>query len=125
MISPQTEHFTPSVCGEILKAQEEIPAKGHAWGDWVETTAPPEDSKGEEKREWSACHETEIREVAELEHTHEYAAKVTAPTCTAKGYTTYTCVCGDSYKDNYTAKLKHTYTNYVPDGNAHCGGYRD
>ena len=29
---------------------------------------------------------------------HEYTAVVTAPTCTAKGYTTYTCgLCGDSY----------------------------
>ena len=35
---------------------------------------------------------------------------VTAPTCTAQGYTTYTCtVCGDSYKSNYTAALGHDW----------------
>ena len=37
---------------------------------------------------------------AEAEHT--YAAVVTPPTCTEKGYTTYTCTeCGVSYKDDY------------------------
>ena len=38
---------------------------------------------------------------------HEYEAVVTAPTFTQKGYTTYTCkICGNQYKDQYTAKLK-------------------
>ena len=31
------------------------------------------------------------------EHTHGYTAVVTEATCTADGYTTYTCECGDSY----------------------------
>ncbi|MBR4036635.1 MAG: hypothetical protein IKJ05_07915, partial [Oscillospiraceae bacterium] len=40
---------------------------------------------------------------------HKYDAVVTAPTCTAKGYTTYTCtVCGDSYVDDEVAALGHT-----------------
>ena len=39
---------------------------------------------------------------------------MTAPTCTAQGYTTHTCsVCGDSYKDNYTAALGHNYSYSV------------
>ena len=42
---------------------------------------------------------------------HSYKSTVTAPTCTAQGYTTHTCVCGDSYKDTYTAALGH---NYIP-----------
>ena len=34
---------------------------------------------------------------------------MTAPTCTARGYTTYTCkVCGYSYNSNYTSALGHT-----------------
>jgi len=29
-------------------------------------------------------------------HSHEYIESVTAPTCTERGYTTYTCgICGD------------------------------
>ena len=44
-------------------------------------------------------------------HTHSYTAAVTAPTCTAAGYTTHTCSCGDSYKDNYVNALGHNYVN--------------
>ena len=44
-------------------------------------------------------------------HTHSYIAAVTAPTCTSAGYTTYTCSCGYSYKDNWTDALGHSYTN--------------
>ena len=42
------------------------------------------------------------------EHKHEYNAVVTEPTCTAKGFTTYTCACGDTYTDNGTAMLEHS-----------------
>ena len=44
-------------------------------------------------------------------HTHSYTAAVTAPTCTAAGYTTHICSCGDSYKDNYVNALGHNYVN--------------
>ncbi len=42
-------------------------------------------------------------------HEHSYTAVVTAPTCTAKGYTTHTCACGDSYVDTYTDALGHAW----------------
>ena len=42
---------------------------------------------------------------------HSYTASVTAPTCTEKGYTTHTCSCGDSYKDNTVPALGHDYVN--------------
>ncbi len=61
----------------------------------------------------------------EEQHTHEYTAVVTDPTCTEKGYTTYTCECGDNYKDNETEVLGHLYLNYVSNGEgnavAECG----
>lgn len=42
---------------------------------------------------------------------HKYTAVVTAPTCTADGYTTYTCsVCGDTYKDNTVKATGHNFT---------------
>lgn len=44
-------------------------------------------------------------------HTHSYTAAVTAPTCTAAGYTTHICSCGDSYKDSYVDALGHNYVN--------------
>ena len=40
-------------------------------------------------------------------HIHTYTATVTKPTCTAKGYTTYTCSCGDSYVADETAATGH------------------
>ena len=38
---------------------------------------------------------------------HSHTPSVTAPTCTADGYTTYTCACGDTYVDDEVAKLGH------------------
>ncbi len=44
---------------------------------------------------------------------HNYVASVTAPTCTAQGYTTHTCsLCGDSYVDNYVS-ASHTEGEWV------------
>ena len=41
---------------------------------------------------------------------HDYQSTITAPTCTEKGYTTYTCSrCSDVYKDDYTNSLGHDY----------------
>lgn len=48
-----------------------------------------------------------------IEHTHEYTAVVTEPTCTEQGYTTHTCSCGDSYVDTYVNALGHKYTSKV------------
>ncbi len=42
-------------------------------------------------------------------HTHSYTAVVTAPTCMEKGYTTYTCACGDSYKKDFVSALGHDF----------------
>ena len=47
---------------------------------------------------------------------HSYEAVVTAPTCTAAGYTTYTCtICGDSYVDEEVAALGHASYTYSYD----------
>ncbi len=44
-------------------------------------------------------------------HVHNYTAAVTAPTCTAQGYTTYTCTCGDSYVGSYVDAIDHSYAD--------------
>ena len=48
--------------------------------------------------------ETKDGELAE----HQYTAVVTAPTCTEKGYTTYTCICGNTYVGDYVDQIEHT-----------------
>lgn len=47
------------------------------------------------------------------EHVHNYSIiKVTDPTCTEQGYTTYTCsVCGKSYVSNYMSAWDHDYVD--------------
>ena len=43
---------------------------------------------------------------------HSYTSKVTAPTCTAGGYTTYTCsVCAHSYTGNTTSATGHSWAS--------------
>ena len=41
------------------------------------------------------------------DHKHDFKQTVTAPTCISEGFTTYTCVCGESYKKNYVSALEH------------------
>ena len=48
-------------------------------------------------------------------HEHTYEAFVTEPSCTEYGYTTYTCVCGDSYVDDYTDPLDHPEVTEIPE----------
>ena len=48
------------------------------------------------------------------EKAHAYTSKVTPPTCTTQGYTTYTCSnCGHSYTGNVTAATGHKYVGTV------------
>lgn len=54
------------------------------------------------------------------EHIHEYTiSEVIDPTCVNKGYTIYTCNCGDSYQDNEVAALGHDYQLFST-SNATC-----
>lgn len=58
---------------------------------------------------------------------HTYTDVVTAPTCSAQGYTTHTCDCGASYVDTYTSinPNNHVNTTNVDAVAATCiaGGY--
>ena len=56
-------------------------------------------------------------------HEHNYTATVTEPTCTEKGYTTYTCDCGDSYIDDYVDELGHNYSAVVTEPTCTEQGY--
>lgn len=46
-------------------------------------------------------------------HTHSYTPAVTAPTCMAGGFTTYTCSCGDSYVADEVAALGHDFDESI------------
>ena len=53
-----------------------------------------------------------VLESASAECEHSYKATITAPTCTAGGYTTYTCTkCDDSYTADSTSATGHVNTS--------------
>ena len=91
-----TEGKHCSVCNEILVAQQIIPAAGHDYKNGKCTVCNAKDPNYDPPAPPAPV------------HSHSYTAAVTAPTCTEKGYTTYTCSCGDSYVDNYVDALGHT-----------------
>ena len=75
------------------------------------TKQPTETETGVKAFTCTRCGETKTEIIPALSHEHSYKAVVTAPTCTAKGYTTHTCACGDSYVDTYTDALGHAWDN--------------
>ncbi len=119
-------------CGEIEKTNV-VTALGHQAGDWTEKTPATCTEDGEKvkictRENCGATVETEV--ITALGHTyvdgtcgcgaqdpnyeahvHNYAEEVTAPTCTAAGFTTFTCPCGDTYTGNETEMLPHIDTN--------------
>ncbi len=92
-----TEHHCLNCDEKMIIAQS---AKGHTPG-----TAP-------------TCTEAQTCEVCgavlEMPTGHSYTSKVTEPSCTSSGYTTYDCdKCDYSYVADYTDKVKHNYNAEV------------
>ena len=66
-----------------------------------------ESKEGWTTPEWNG-YPTATWDGVNVPHTHKYQSVVTAPTCTEKGYTTYTCaICEDSYVADEVAALGH------------------
>lgn len=95
-----------------------IVGEEHNISDWTVKTPANCDKPGVEERVCYDCEYTETRAIS-LENGHAYEKVVTAPTCTTKGYTTYTCSCGDSYVDNYVDTIAHSYTSKVTTAATH------
>lgn len=101
-----TEHRCD--CGEYYR-DNETAAKGHAFGAWEVEKEATEQEEGRLVRKCKNCSETEEKIVEKLEHVHAYTHETIEPTCTEKGYTVYTCACGDGYRGDETAALGHKY----------------
>ena len=67
-------------CGDTYK-DNYVDALGHTYGAWQTVKEATEEETGLEKRTCHCGHE-ESREIAKLEHVHEYVDTVVEPTCT-------------------------------------------
>ena len=90
-----TEGRKCSGCGEIIQPQESVPALGHTPGMQATCT------------EDQIC--TVCQAVLSEATGHTYTPVVTPPTCTEKGYTTFTCHCGDSYITDCVDPIGHSW----------------
>ena len=102
----KTEGEHCSLCGEIIKAQEDVPALGHDFGEWKETTAPSCLGTGEETRKCTRCTASETKEIPALGH--DFKVTVYEPTCTDEGYTSHCCTrCRYGYATDEVPALGH------------------
>ena len=82
-------------------------------GDATGTQIPEEtDTATEPDMEATAPSKTETTP-SETIHIHSYTSKITAPSCTESGYTTFICDCGDTYTDDRTNAVGHNYSSAV------------
>ena len=82
-------------------------------GDATGTQIPEEtDTATEPDMEVTAPSETETTP-SETAYIHSYTRKVTVPTCTEGGYTTFACTCGDTYTAEQTDPIGHNYASKV------------
>ena len=109
-----TEGRYCSECGEVFATQEEIDALGHIAGEAVEENRVEPDCVNDGSFETvvycTVCDEELSRVTNTIDALgHTYESVTTAPDCTEKGYTTYTCtVCGDICVADYVDALGHT-----------------
>lgn len=113
--------YTCSRCGDTYN-DNVVSVNGHDYGSWYTVKDSTCEETGTQRRDCISCgaYETESIE----EKGHDYIPTVTAPTCTAQGYTTNDCSrCDASYADNYVEATGHTYIATVTDPNCTDRGY--
>ena len=103
------------VCNvEISRTTVEIPAYGHiADGAVKENKVQPDcvnNGSYDSVVYCIICEEELSRKTVTVDALgHKYKTEITAPVCTEKGFTTYTCAtCGDTYVSDYVNALGHT-----------------
>ncbi|MBO5077043.1 MAG: hypothetical protein J5584_05560 [Clostridia bacterium] len=115
------EGFTTNACSRCGDSyvDRRTDAKGHSWNGGVVTKEATAESVGEKTFTCTTCGATKTESIPAVGH--NYNAVVTAPTCTADGYTTHTCSdCGNSYVDSIIPALGHSWNDGVVTANPTC-----
>lgn len=112
--------YVCSTCGNTY-VDDTVEKIAHSWA-WITDKDPTCNANGLKHEECSVCHEKQnINTVITSTGEHTYSAVVTNPTCTSKGYTTYTCSgCGTSYVDDETDTTAHSW-GWIIDKEPTCG----
>ena len=100
--------YTTHTCTICTHSYTDTPvdALGHDYGNWTDN--------GENHKKVCANDPSHV-----IYGDHEHDSVVTAPTCEAAGYTTHTCVCGNTYTDTPVDALGHDYGNWIDNGENH------
>lgn len=89
-----------------------LPSPGHTFGEWYVLEAPTCSREGVQAHDCIVCGHQQTAPVPN--RGHMYGAEVKHPTCTAGGYTRYTCrACSSYYIADYTEPLGHRYDSGV------------
>lgn len=130
--------YTCADCGDVYIADYTEPT-GHEWDTGRTVTSSTCESEGVMEYHCKHCDEKMIQAISATGHTpgaaatctkpqtctscgavlemptgHHYSESVTLPSCTAMGFTIYTCdSCGDSYVGNYTDMAAHHYESAI------------
>ena len=119
-----TEGKKCSVCGTITVVQKVVAALGHT--EVIDASVPATCTTAgkTEGKHCSVCNTVLVDQNVVNALGHNYRSVITYPTCTEKGYTTYTCSnCGDSYVDSYKNATGHSYSNVVTSPTCEAKGY--
>ena len=114
--SGHTEGSHCERCGAVLRAQQTIAPTGHNYKyecnesvHWQVCTVC-----GDKTAQSAHSLQNGVCTVCGYGCQHSYQDTVTAPTCTARGYTTHVCSkCGVSYTDSFTQPTGHAYGEAV------------
>lgn len=109
-----TDHFSIYVMVYEEPTAPSEPECTHATTTVINVVAPTCTTAGYKGDvQCTVCGET-IESLGEIPATgHSHNAVVTAPTCTEKGFTTYTCDCSDTYVGDYVDALGHINADAV------------
>ncbi len=99
------EGTQPALTSDIM----DIPALGHNWGEWEETTEATCTTAGELTRTCSRCGETETQAIAALGHAWGEWEDVTPATCTTAGEQQRTCSRCNETETQTVAALGHNW----------------